>query len=545
MAEETHQNNMSPQIESRDHPSEGSTDDMVKESPAKKPSLIKRLWDGSGLNPGILMIMFKGALPPTIALAAYQSTPFAKVYSTLGYLVAIMSVLSFAILPRSKYIQTTLLNIVGVCIGAAVSLLEIYCSVQARAHTSPSVKANGNGPSPGAKVAPYNSSASAVCAIWLFFNIWLVNTIRASRPQLQFPVMIYSVFIIVASIYAPNFPTMAAGIAFAKRLMETFFTGFAIASGVSLFVFPISVRMMFFKQSAGLILAIQGTLKAQIAYLQTLEKKDVFQTPPESAKDAKSNKHKKGKAVESPGSAAAQRLKAATGALEELYGKLNADITFAKREVAWGKLDACDLDELLRLFQDILLPITGLSSVADIFQRLAERLGWTQRDIALSSEKEKGRSQWNEIMRTLHEPFQTMTEAMHDGLQHALYTLELAKPPKDQKASKKNSGNDATPEDVEANAGILRPGDPKYAAYLTEKIDSFYEQRKVALAVWYQQRCEQKGLKMDANPFSNPSPMAFEISIENKKLIDDPEEHAKNQRQLYLTLYVRAFAYPL
>ena len=543
MATETNQKDMSTHTDSRDHPSEGSTDDMVKESLPKKPSLIKRLWDGAGLNPGILMMMVKGALPPTIALAVYQSTPFAKIYSTLGYLVAIMSVLSFAILPRSKYIQTMLLNIEGVCIAGAVSLLEIYCSVQARAHTSPPVKADGNGPSPGAQVATYNSSASAVCAIWLFFNIYLVNAIRASRPQLQFPVMIYSVFTIVASIYAPNFPTMAAGIAFTKRLMETFFTGFAIATGVSLFIFPISVRTMIFKQSTGLILAMQGTLKAQIAYLQTLEKKDVFRPPPESDEDAKLSKHGKGKAAGSHASAEAQRLKAATGALEDLYGKINADITFAKREVAWGKLDASDLDELLSLLQEILLPMTGMSSVADIFQRLAERLGWTQRETALSSENEKGKSQWNEIMRSLHEPFQTVTEAMHDGLQHALYTLELAKPPKKQKASKTSSSNDATPTDVEANAGILRPGDPKYAAYLTEKIDTFYEHRKATLAVWYQQRCEQKGLKMDDNPFKNPSQKALEMSSERRKLIDDPEEHAKNQRQLYLTLYVGEFAY--
>lgn len=48
-------------------------------------------------------MMVKGALPPTISLAIYQSTPVAKVYSALGYLVAIMLALSFAILPRSIY----------------------------------------------------------------------------------------------------------------------------------------------------------------------------------------------------------------------------------------------------------------------------------------------------------------------------------------------------------------------------------------------------------------------------------------------------------
>ena len=540
MADKSDQNHMPTQ--KRDNPSDGSTDDIDEEPPAKRPSLAKRLWDGSGLNPGMLMMMVKGALPPAISLAVYQSTAFADVYSTLGYLVAIMSILSFAILPRSKFIQTMLFNITGLCVGAAVALLEIYCSVQARAHTSPSVKASGKGPSPGAAVATYNSSASAVCGIWLFFNIYLVNTVRASRPQLQFPVIIYSIFANVASIYAPNFPTMIAGISFAKRLMEAFLTGFAIATGVSLFIFPISVRMTFFKQSAGFIAAVQGTLKAQMAYLQTLEKKDMFRTSTDSDEDEKiqkSSKHKKSREVKANGSAEAQGLKSAIGALGELYGKMHADVTFAKREMAWGKLDAADIDELLKLFQGIILPMTGMSSAANIFQGIAEKRGWTQRETASSPEIEKGKDQWNEIMRTLHDPFQTVTESMHDGLQHALYTLELAKLPKEQKPGKKSSGNDAVSEDVEANAGVMKPGDPEYAAYLTKKVDVFYEQRKTTLAVW----CQQRGIKMDANPFQNTSETALNISTEKVNRTHDPEEHARNQRQLFLVLYVSGFLF--
>lgn len=544
MAEASDKNNLPAQTQSQDSSSESSTKKIDKEPSTKKASLVKRWWDGSGLNPGMLMMMIKGALPPTISLAIYQSTSVADIFSTLGYLVAIMSVLSFAILPRSKYIQTMLFNIIGVCIGAAVALLEIYCSVQARAHTSPSVKATGSGPSPGAAVATYNSSASAVSAIWLFFNIYFVNTLRASRPQLQFPVIIYSIFANVASVYAPNFPTMAAGISFAKRLMEAFFTGFAIATGVSLFIFPVSVRMTLFKQSAGFIAAVQGTLKCQIAYLQTLEKKDMFRTPPESdvdEKDKKSNKHKNVNAAKSNGSAEAQRLKAAIGALGELFGKMHADVTFAKREMAWGKLDASDIDELLKLFQGIILPMSGMSSAADIFQRIAETRGWTQRETASSPEDEKARSQWNEIMRTLHDPFQTITETMHEGLQHALYTLELAKVPKREKASKKSSSDDAASKDVEADAGVMKPGDPKYAAYLTQKTDAFYEQRKTTFAVW----CQQRGIQMDTNPFENASQTALNISIENKNRTQDPEEHATNQRQLYLVLYVSEFQFLL
>lgn len=169
----------------------------------KKPSFAKRIWENSGLNLGVLSMMFKGALPPTISIGLYQSTGFAETYSTLGYLVAVMSILSFAIMPRAKFFQTMLFNIIGICIGACIALLSIYCSVRARAHTTAhqadaSPSASG-GPSPGTAVVPYNSSASAVCAICLFFNIYVSNTLRALRPQLQFPVIMYSIFANVAS----------------------------------------------------------------------------------------------------------------------------------------------------------------------------------------------------------------------------------------------------------------------------------------------------------------------------------------------------------
>ncbi len=210
-----------PQCSSQDSPSEEATkgEGVEEAPPVNKPSAIKITWDKLGLDVGMLMMMAKGALPPTIALAIYQNTAFAAIFSTLGYLVAIMSVLSFCILPRSKFIQRMLLNIIGVCIGSAIALLQVYCSVQARAHTTPAPSSSSNGPSPGASVVGYNSSASAVSAIWLFFNIYLVNTLRASRPQLHFPVIMYSIFANVAATYAPFFPTMTAGIPFVKRLL--------------------------------------------------------------------------------------------------------------------------------------------------------------------------------------------------------------------------------------------------------------------------------------------------------------------------------------
>ena len=43
---------------------------------------------------------------------SYEDTGFAMKFTTSGYLVAIMSIVSFAIMPRAKFIQTMVLNLV-------------------------------------------------------------------------------------------------------------------------------------------------------------------------------------------------------------------------------------------------------------------------------------------------------------------------------------------------------------------------------------------------------------------------------------------------
>ena len=420
---------------------------------AKKQSLPKRIWSSLGLNIGMIIMMVKGALPPAISIALYQWTAFANHFSTLGYLVAVMATLSFAIMPRAKFFQTMTFNVLGICIGAAITVLQIYCAVEARAHTSPpQPKPSGGAPSPGAQVAGYNSSASAVCAIWLFFNIYVANLLRASRPQLQFPVIMYSVFTNVASTFAPQFSTMAQGIAFVKRLLEAFMAGFGIAAIVSFLIFPMTSREVFLKQAAGYISALQGALKAQSNYLCSLENPDVLGTPDkedfqETDKDLPASRQTQTHKPKLTPEAAA--LKAAVGAVGELYGKLSTDIAFAKREFGYCKLDASDFGELVRLLRMIMIPVMGMSSIADIFDRIADRRGWRESATGTLEEKEAlkktkdiEKSNWSKIMKSLHDPFDVLTASMDEGLRHALYTLELGKSPK---SGKNETGTEGSP----------------------------------------------------------------------------------------------------
>ncbi|MCJ1250845.1 hypothetical protein MMC30_008073 [Trapelia coarctata] len=496
---------------SSDHASAKEDDDP----PAKSPPRPMRIWSKLGLNYGVLSTMFKGACPPVIATALYQATPFAETFSTLGYLVAIMSILSFAIMPRSKFFQTMIFNLIGVCIGAAVALLTIYCSVQARINTTPVSTATSVGPTPGTAVAQYNSSASAVCGIWLFFNILFANALRFSRPQLQFPVIIYSIFANVACTYAPLFATVTQGIAFIKQLLEAFLAGFGIAAAVNLFIFPKSSRDVVLAEAGGYIQALQGVLKAQNGYLQILERKEIYRPA-----------DKEGSDEPPPEASAAKAFKGALAALTALHGKLQGDLVFAKREVAYSKLDAKDLDQIFKLFREIFLPLLGMGSVVDIFDRIAKKRGWKEAEEAEDSHnaeevaaererKDKEIAQWNEIMKTLHDSFEIMCAAMVDGLQHASYVLSLAKRPKMQQSDQET--------DLEAADGAAQPGDIGFGDELAAKIASFYKQREVPIKTW----CAQKGIEIDST-----------TGTEHPAVGLDTDEHSRNERQLYLILYM-------
>jgi hypothetical protein len=119
-----------------------------------------------------------------------------------------------------------------VCLGQ-------WAGIKARQHTTP--------PGAPASVAyGYNSSASAVNAIFLMFNIFCISVLRAIRPALYIPGIQYTIFVIVGFIYGPQEPTEHHSQLFLKELLYSFLTGQAISAGVSLLIIPVSSRKVFF-----------------------------------------------------------------------------------------------------------------------------------------------------------------------------------------------------------------------------------------------------------------------------------------------------------
>ncbi|KAK9358070.1 hypothetical protein V1504DRAFT_462254 [Lipomyces starkeyi] len=435
-----------------------------------------------------------------------------------------MSILSSAMLPRAKFLQTMMFNIIGICIGACIALLTSFCSVSARMNTT-SI-------SPGTKtLETYNSSASAVSAIWLFFNIAISNAFRFKRPQLQVPVIMYSIFANVSGNTAPLFPTMAVSTAFVKKLLEAFLSGFGIATVVNIFLFPVSSRLVVFTEFAGYIAALQGVINAQKGFLQSLESMDMMYLQ---------DNDKGGKSV-SKADQAAKAMKSALAGLTALHGKLHGDLTFAKREFAYGKLSADDISQISGLLRKIFVPLLGLGSVVEIFARVADSRGWCYVNASIDEDSENPeivhnrgvleaeQAEWNEIMKTLHAPFEALSDAMNDGLLHASYALELTMKPKD-----KNVQQDAEIEetiiDFETRGKIRMPGDTKFGEYLEEKTRYFKERGKASLKEW----CERKSVAFP----EDGDGAGLERTVSMLQRSKDLTGNDQTRQQLYLILYL-------
>ncbi|KAK5216438.1 hypothetical protein LTR72_010612 [Exophiala xenobiotica] len=492
----------------------------------KQPGLFKRLCTKAGLDVPTVLMMLKGALPPTIALAAYQSDAWAREYGTLGYLIAIMSIISLPILPRAKFAQNIVTSTTAICLSAAMALLTIRCAVSARG-TKPQASATGT--SGGKESLAYNSAANATAAVWLFFNLWVANTIRAYRPQLMIVAIQYTIFTVVASTYAPTFPSMTAGIDFVKRLLKIFLTGFALAAGTSYFILPVSSRKICQKQMAGVLNLLNASIRIHTTYLHSISThQGGVNTDPygedgamkQTADSAASAKHAQ---------EIATKLKTTLQEASKLFGMLRIEISFAKKEIGFGKLRPEDFSAIWTRLQQVLLPVAGLSTFADILESVrrhkAEGENLIEDATILESVRRLEADEWQEVVAMSREPFHRVKENLADGISHIQYVLELVPRPKSAK------------QDVEKMADASpAPGDPKFAEHLRAEIRLFQQHREGTMRRW----CERKGIDVPAKFWEDPS---AQYSFKDSEHLDEIVRNKQNHQQLYLILYLEYLLY--
>ncbi|KAH8152686.1 uncharacterized protein LAJ45_03527 [Morchella importuna] len=395
----------------------------------KSAGKFATLWGKLGLDAGTLMMMAKGALPPTIFTAMYQNSTIAATYGTMGYLVTIVASLSMCILPRAKLVQLTIQNSIAVCLGSATALFGLWTATIARSHN------------PSSPTSAFNGSAAAVSAAWLFANIWLVNVFRAKFPALSIPVILYTIFISVVFTYGPLL-TMPRAISIVVLLLKAFMTGFALSLVVGLVVIPVNCRMVWWRGVGGYLEGCKKLLKEQKTFMQQYEDISSYDT------------HKP-----STDKSAPPPLSVAQKTHSDLFAKLTIDLPMAKRETAIGHYTTRDLRATHKHLQATVLPLQGMTAILDIFDR----------GVAHAAANEDGechgKEQFSEVMRVLREPYGVIGGLCEEAVEHTMILLELGGRKQDKKAT-----------DVEEGA-VKVAGQIGFCDVLQERVETFYATR--------------------------------------------------------------------
>jgi hypothetical protein len=352
----------------------------------------------------------------TICLVMLQSTVVAKRYTAVGFIMAMIAFFNFAMLPRAKYLEALIFNVLSTCFGSALSLLAIWCGIKAREHTTPT-----------GSTSAYNSSQAAVCAICFFFSQWMAGTIRAKIPLLQTSVYFFSVLTMITMTYAPRFHTMEQVINLIAELLEIFFIAFGIATGVSLLIFPTTTRTILFKKQTAYFGAMRGFVKKQAAYYRALRISEPFSTQSSGSPEPKNGPNGVIDPPKKPTFPEREALFATLNGLIALQTEIYNDTVYAKREIAYGKLNGDDLQQLFKAFRAILTPMTGIRTMIEVFDRQASDnstpQGTRESVDARAYAKTELRLLWSRVISAVHGAFEEIVDVIDEGFEHAAIVL--------------------------------------------------------------------------------------------------------------------------
>ena len=384
----------------------------------------------------------------------------------------------------------------------------------------------------------YNSSASVTNAIFLIFNLYFINSLRAARPAFGIPSIGYNIFCCVGFVYGPQEATQVRSVRFTKELLYAFLTGHAISCGVSLFVLPVSSRKVFFAETVGFLQTSRRLLKAQLSFVDAMQHWNI--EGEYIHLEASDQAAKKVQYMKSVGA-----MKGATAGLLGLGSKLREDVIFAKREVAYGHLGSGPVNELYEHLRAIMIPLSSLSSISDISARLNGQArskksdqeprfsesGVTlqQQDPQKVAEESK---KWQEMVQALHESFEAIIQVLDEAVAHTLILLKLI--PKSSTPA--NSGSNSV--DVETAMDAARPGDIGFGDYLDRQVQEFRRLRTIRLQDWASENGLSSVLHSSSkNGYSDP------IEHQNQYSKSLSSEESRAAKQLQLVLYMEYLLY--
>lgn len=296
--------------------------------------------------------------------------------------------------------------------------------------------------------------------------------------ELQDPMVAFSIFASVTVTRAGMFTSLSEGLEFISRLLKGFMIGFAIATGVSLLILPITSRGNVFQDLKRYVAAVEEVLDAQIAFDEGGATGGIFGRG--FLRRARTAMGRDGEEDESESDTDLQSrikdLQASMAKLNAMHSTLHADLFYSKDEIAWGKLSADDLNDIASLFRSLLLPLSGMSMVPEILESILKNEG---AGTAVSDDLGEPESRQGDVQRVVETHHARLVEAadlVSCGLAHFLFALDLISAKHLDRLKKTHSAR--YHHDEEARGESLTPGDREFTSRFENQLFAYYVRRK-------------------------------------------------------------------
>ncbi|PNP39586.1 hypothetical protein TGAMA5MH_08605 [Trichoderma gamsii] len=376
----------------------------------------------------------KASIPPAVLVCAIQSDSWINHFKTNAYLAPIISTCVLPALPRAMLVRHNMRLTFAIVVAYCWALLAGWCGVQARHHTTNNLN----------DISAYNSSAEAVVAIFFIFCIWFTFTVKSAFPNWALHCTLAGILTVALLPSLARAPTMSDVIAESNVILEAFLVGQAVGLVNALILFPQSCRGLFRKDIELCLDGLVAVIQAQRKCMEDISLK-------------------KAPAVgeEENGSSSISQLEDALQRFVKAVGKARQDGKYAACEISWGVFDHAKLEEISSLLVDLIPPVSGLSSVADMLQLHVEgcNIVGDAGDDSGSDEASNITSRddgWQHLEAAMHQNSRHMSETMVKGVEHAKLRLESTNGRilLNKRRARKN--------DKEHEAGITLPGDSSF-----------------------------------------------------------------------------------
>lgn len=266
-----------------------------------------------------------------------------------------------------------------------------------------------------------------------------------------------------------------------------FFLAHGFCTFTNLFLFPESSRDVVFADVKNYLLRARNVLAAESRYVESLRQSPLLDVPKED--NASLTKRSLGREH----NAEYKALKSHVSILSELHSKLRVDISQAKKDVGWSSISAADLDEILRDFRKLVLPLRGMTVLMSIFRRLCERRGWAIFEDSIGSantlfseklspeEDSLDREEWRAIYTDLSSTVNDINSMMEGALQHVSRALGV------EGSTILNLGRRSSTATSQPDDGVF-PGSANFVGHFERQIREFHARKGANLVRWLRRK---------------------------------------------------------